>query len=142
MNPSRLRAFRFVHPDFDFAQAAHGLVTSPTGGLAMAEDDAAVRQALLILLSTTPGERVMRPDYGCDLHRLLFSANDATTAGLAVHYVRQAVERFEPRVEIETLTAGPGGESAADRLRIDLTYRVRATRNTDRVALELGLSGR
>jgi len=46
------------------------------------------------------GERVLRPEYGCDLHRLVFSPNDATTAGLAVHYVRAALLRWEPRIEI------------------------------------------
>ena len=66
----------------------------------MVEDDASIRQSLLLLLSTSPGERVMRPDYGCSLRRLVFAPNDDTTAGLAIHYVRQAVERWEPRVEI------------------------------------------
>ena len=42
----------------------------------------------------------MRPDYGCELHRLVFSPNDDTTAGLAIHYVRRALERWEPRVEV------------------------------------------
>ena len=68
--------------------------------------EASVRQAILLLLSTRPGERVMRPTYGCDLHRLVFSPNDDTTAGLAIHYVRQALERWEPRIEVIRLDAG------------------------------------
>ena len=56
----------------------------------------AVRQSILLLLSTRPGERVMRPDNGCDLYRLAFAPSDDMTAGLAIHYVRQAVERWEP----------------------------------------------
>ena len=42
----------------------------------------------------------MRPDYGCDIHRLIFSPNDDTTAGLAIYYVQRALDRWEPRVEV------------------------------------------
>jgi hypothetical protein len=56
----------------------------------MVAEQAAVRQSILLLLTTVPGERVMRPDYGCDLQKLVFSPNDATTHGLAIHYVRRA----------------------------------------------------
>jgi len=124
----------------------------------MVEDQDAIRQALLMLLSTAPGERVMRPEYGCDLRRLVFSPNDETTAGLAIHYVRRAVERWEPRVEIESIDAGrwepqaeigqvrPGGgdfdeNAASARLIITLDYRVRATRQPERIVQSLDLTG-
>jgi phage baseplate assembly protein W len=122
------------------AGAALGLATTAAGRLATVEDDAAVRQAILVLLSTTPGERVMRPAYGCPLHRLLFAPNDATTAGLAVHYVRQALRRFEPRVEIEALSAGSAPE-APSLLEVRLAYRVRASGRPGRLAFSLDLAG-
>ena len=96
------------------------------GSLSMVDGDAAVRQALLLLLATTPGERLMRPQYGCHLNRLLFAPNDHTTAGLAVHYVRQAVQRWEPRAEIVSLDAAADPD-VVTRLNIRLRYRVRAT---------------
>ena len=95
MLPERYRGWRFNHPDFDTTAERSGLENGPTGGVEMVTDDAAVRQSLLLLLSTVPGERVMRPEYGCNLHKLIFAPNDDTTAGLAVHYVRQAVERWD-----------------------------------------------
>lgn len=95
---------RFAHPDFDH-ETVSGLTVSPTGALQLASGPELLRQALLMLLSTTPGERVMRPRYGCDLLSLAFSHNDETTAGLAVHYVREAIERFEPRARIVRLAA-------------------------------------
>ena len=61
---------------------AGGLRLTPAGGVKMLEGDAAIRQSIVVLLSTMPGERVMRPEYGCPLHRLMFAPNDATTAGL------------------------------------------------------------
>jgi phage baseplate assembly protein W len=140
MTPSSYRAWGFVHPDFDAAEGQPGLRVSPRGGAAMVSGAAAVRQSVLILLSTRPGERVMRPRYGCDLNRLVFSPNDATTAGLAIHYVRQALLRWEPRIEILGLDAGPG-ETDPGRLDIVLEYRVRSLNRPDRLIYPFDLTG-
>lgn len=135
-----LRSWRFVHPDFDAPEAIAGLQVSPHGRIAMADGSEAVRQRLLLLLSTIPGERVMRPDYGCDLHRLVFARNDPATAGLAIHYVRQAVERWEPRVDLLDVDAG-ADPAWPERLNVVLAYRIRATRREDRIAFSLDLMG-
>ena len=79
------RAWRFLHPDFDLTEGEAGLQVSRTGGIEMVAEHASVRQAILLLLTTTPGERLMRPDYGCDLHRLVFAPNDATTHLSLIH---------------------------------------------------------
>jgi Bacteriophage baseplate protein W len=140
MNAPLNRAWRFVHPDLDVAEGRAGLRLSPTGGIEMVEEHASVRQAVLLLLSTMPGERVMRPDYGCNLHRLVFSPNDDTTAGLAIHYVRQALERWEPRIQVLRLDA-ERNEADPGRLDIVLEYRLRSTRRTDRVVFPLSVTG-
>jgi phage baseplate assembly protein W len=121
----RDRAFRFLGAGLD-AGPAGGLALTAAGGVAMVEGDEAVRQAIILLLSTTPGERVMRPGYGSRLHRLAFAPNDDTTAGLAIHYVRQALRRWEPRVEVLDVDAGPEPD-APWQLTIVLQYRVRAS---------------
>lgn len=105
---------------------AGGLTLTATGAIDTVSGDDAIRQALLVLLGTRRGERVMRPTYGSLLHRLVFAPNDDTTAGLAIHYVRQAVTRWERRVEILDVDAGPDPDGA-DRLVVVLRYRVRAT---------------
>ncbi|MET7669532.1 GPW/gp25 family protein [Micromonospora luteifusca] len=120
-----MRAFRFVGAGFDAGRTG-GLALTAAGGLAMTEGDESVRQALFLLLSTTPGERLMRPGYGSRLHRLVFAPNDDTTAGLAIHYVRQAIARWEPRVEVIDVDAGPDPDDAWQ-LVIRLDYRVRAS---------------
>jgi phage baseplate assembly protein W len=140
MSAPLYQTLRFLHPDVDAPAPVAGLQITPRGQLALADGNAAVRQALLILLSTAPGERVMLPDYGCDLGQLLFAPNDATTAGLAMHYVRRAIERWEPRVEIVGLDATRNPLIAA-RLDILLTYRVRATQRVEEVQLGLDLAG-
>ena len=140
MNIPRYRGWRFLHPDIDVPEQFAGLGISPTGGIDMVEDQAAVRQAILLLLSTIPGERVMRPDYGCDLYKLIFSPNDHTTAGLAIHYVRQALDRWEPRIQVTFLDADPNREDPA-RLDIRLEYRLRRSDRKDQMTFSLNVAG-
>ena len=106
----------------------------------MVGDEASVRQAILLLISTSPGERVMRPDYGCQLRQLVFAPNDDTTAGLAIHYVRQALEKWEKRIRIVDLDAGPHPESPGV-LEIFLEYLVIATHQTDQIVVPVSLTG-
>jgi uncharacterized protein len=140
MNSRRNRAWRFVHAEFDTKEGETGLCISATGGIEMVDEEAAVRQAILLLLSTRPGERVMRPEYGADLHRLVFSPNDNTTAGLAIHYVRSTLARWEPRIDIVHIDAGPNPDNNT-RLDIVVEYRVRATQSVERLALSMNLAG-
>lgn len=140
MSAPRFRAWRFLHPDLDVGEERAGLRVAATGALEMVEQHAAVRQAVLLLLSTMPGERVMRPDYGCELHRLAFSPNDDTTAGLAIHYVRRALERWEPRIQLVQVDAGRSPEDPW-RLDVTLEYRVRATQRAERFVYPLALAG-
>ena len=162
MSGPRYRAWRFTIREGDDPEKDAGLRVSNRGGIEMVDAGASVRQAILMLLATRPGERVMRPHYGCHLHRLVFSPNDDTTAGLAIHYVRQALERWEPRIDVIHLdatrsnqrdrqadaknAAGDGArakedESMPELLEISLEYRVRATMNTERLAYAFDLTG-
>lgn len=136
--PKVWTAWRFGHPDLD--GGLPGLSVGTNGRIDVVRDAEATRQALMILLSTRPGERIMRPDYGCDLWRLVFSANDGTTAGLAIHAVRRAVERFEPRVVILAIDAGPAPD-APDRLDVVLDYRPRLSGPADRLVASVALQG-
>jgi hypothetical protein len=141
MSVPHYRAWRFIHPDLDTTAGPAGLSLTPRGSIAMVDDRDSVRQAILLLLSTIPGERIMRPDYGCLLHRLVFSPNDETTAGLAIHYVRQALTLWEPRIDILHLDA-ERNEEDPEQLLISLEYRLRATQQTDSTSLTFNLSGR
>jgi len=141
------RAWRFGLPVSAVAtdpgeQRPRGLLLNPRGGVAMAEDGQAVRQSILLLLATRPGERLMRPDYGCNLHRLVFAPNDASTAGLAIHYVGEALRRWEPRILIQRLDAGADLFASGDGTILDilLDYRIRRTGREEHLALAYGLS--
>jgi phage baseplate assembly protein W len=137
---TRYRALRFLHPDLDTPQPLAGLQLADDGGIGMVSGAASVRQAILLLLSTRPGERIMRPQYGCELYRVLFMSNDGTTAGLAIHYVRRALLRWEPRIDIVRLDATRNREQP-DLLDIILEYRVKLTQQRDTVRFSVALYG-
>jgi len=139
MTPPPDQALRFEHPDLGASDRQGGLQFSANGRLDTVAGSDSVRQALLLLLSTRPGERVMRPEYGCPLHRLTFAENNTTTAGLAIHYVRSAIDRWEPRVEIISLDAeqNPHRPEVLD---IFLKYRARPTQQRDQLTFSLNLT--
>ncbi|MCP4360647.1 MAG: GPW/gp25 family protein [Chloroflexi bacterium] len=96
------------------------------GGLALAQGDAELNQAVQIVLTTAPGQRVMRPNFGCRLHELLFMPNNSYTAGLARDYVDEALGMWEPRINVLDVDAFP--DPARDNcLTIKIEYEVKAT---------------
>ncbi|MDM0047918.1 GPW/gp25 family protein [Variovorax sp. J22R115] len=96
--------------------------------LAMSADDASVHDAIEIILSTRKGERVMRPEFGCDLGGLLFSPNDAATRATAAFETREALRIWEPRIELLDVRVSAGGDRG-EMLLIEVDYRVRSTDN-------------
>ena len=136
MSAPRYKSVAFIHPDFDTTAGIPGLRLTPSGSLAAVTDAASVRQALLLLLSTRPGERVNRPTYGCHLYRLVFAPADDTTAGLAIHYVARAVEQWERRITVLSLDASRS-QDESEVLEVRLKYRVRTTQLEDEITIAL-----
>ena len=98
----------------------------PNGGIALAGGETEIEQAILIILRTAPGQRVMRPEFGCDLHELVFMPNNSDTAARIKRAVRQALGRWEPRIRVHSVEAHPDtGDSA--RLMIDIQYEIKST---------------
>lgn len=83
-------------------------------------------QSIRLILSTTPGERVMRPEFGCGIHSYVFAAVDTTRLTLIEDDVREALTRWEPRIELLGVDAELA-DAASGRLEIDIAYRVRQT---------------
>lgn len=96
-----------------------------TGQLARAAYEESVRQSILVVLGTAKGERVMRPDFGCGIHDLVFANVSATTIGRIAHEVRVALLRLEPRIDVLNVDARSG--ESRNVLLIDIDYEVRAT---------------
>jgi uncharacterized protein len=71
-----------------------------------------VRQAIWLILDTEPGERVMRPTFGCGLRRYLMKPNSAATRALIHHDVERALVEWEPRIELTGVSVDPGDDPA------------------------------
>src|SRR3954463_4741454 len=102
------------------------LTVDRRGGIALATGEQDVDQAIEIILSTAPGERPMRPEFGCGVHDFVFETVDAATVGRLETEVRQALGRWEPRIEVQTIGFDLS-EVGDGRLLIDILYRVRST---------------
>jgi phage baseplate assembly protein W len=96
------------------------------GRIAMARQERDVEEAIRIILLTPKGQRVMRPEFGCRIHDLAFSPNNATLMGLASYYVEEALAMWEPRISVEEVNARVDADSP-ERLLIDIKYRIKAT---------------
>jgi phage baseplate assembly protein W len=101
------------------------------GGLALAHEDEDVREAISVILGTAPGERPMRPEFGCGIHDYVFEAVDAYLVGRVEQEVRRALDRWEPRIDVVSVDMsvepGPGGGMVDELVVIEITYRLRAT---------------
>jgi Bacteriophage baseplate protein W len=95
------------------------------GGVRLVTGTEEVDAAIRMILSTVPGERVMRPEFGCSMWEQLFAPLTASTLGLIEQAVREALERWEPRIELESVEAA--GEQSTGTVHITVAYRVRST---------------
>ena len=111
---------------FDLLDQGWAFPPSQTGAsrvkFAIDADD--IRQAIVIILRTAPGERVMLPDFGCRINELAPAAPDITTCNLVEAYVKHALDRWEPRVQVNQVTASFDPQQGC--LQISITYLIRA----------------
>lgn len=103
------------------------VVLDSAGAIETAQYEESVRQAIWIILGTSKGERVMRPDFGCGIYDLVFEVNSASTAGKVAQAVRDALLIYEPRIDVRDVRveAQDGGAT----LLINIDYQIRATNN-------------
>lgn len=85
-----------------------------------------IRQSIWMILSTSPGERVMRPDFGCGLQDAVFGVNNAATANAIAGTVREALALWEPRIDVLDVYA-ISDAADANLLLIEINYQVRST---------------
>lgn len=101
-----------------------------TGGIALSSMQPEINEAIAIIIGTSPGERVMRPTFGCRIHELVFAPNDPSTYGLARRYVLEALGMWEPRIEVIDVQIEPSDtERDEGLLNIVVHYKVRATKD-------------
>lgn len=94
--------------------------------IALVAGNANIEQSIRIILGTAKGERAMRPDFGCDLFKLVFESNQAATGVAAERFVEEALSQWEPRIEDIEVTSEIAQEEPT-RLDITVRYRVRGS---------------
>lgn len=99
------------------------------GEIRLVHSDEDIRQSIQIILGTQPGERVMRPTFGCRAHELLFEPRDATTASLIQKYVEDALTFWEPRIQLLFVEAEISDEQDGA-IFVVIEYEVKATHDT------------
>ncbi|MFC6724195.1 GPW/gp25 family protein [Halobium palmae] len=102
------------------------VATDRTGAIERSTADADIRESIRLVLTTAKGERVMRPDFGCGIHEFAFATVNTTTLSLVEQSVTDALRRWEPRIEVESVEASPT-ELNRGYLSISIDYRVRST---------------
>lgn len=96
------------------------------GRIGLARQVTDIEQAIMMVLLTPKGQRVMRPEFGCQIHDLIFAPNDANTWGMAEYYVEEALRFWEPRITVLNVTARPS-DGQTERMDVHVDYRVKAT---------------
>lgn len=112
--------------EFVGAGIAYPLRTDASGGLALVTREREVEEAIRLVLGTSPGERPMRPEFGSRIAEHVFGPANAATAGQLAYEVRVALERWEPRIDVDDVEVG-FDEVDAGVLYLDVRYRIRGT---------------
>ena len=101
------------------------LQVTAKGAIATVKFEQRIEESIYLILNTSPGERVMLPEYGCGIHDLLFAPNTPVVVVQVVDRVRRALVAFEPRIDVLQVNA----ETSPDQpnlLLIRINYRIRA----------------
>jgi phage baseplate assembly protein W len=119
---------------------AFPLQVNPRGEIALVSSGRDIEQAMRIILETAPGERVMRPEFGCRIHELLFAPRNTTTEGLLIEYVKDALGRWEPRIDVRgvEVTPDPRNDGAVF---IEISYQIKSSHNERSIVYPFFLTG-
>ncbi len=119
---------------------AFPIQTDPRGEIHLVSSDVDIAQSIQIILGTHPGERVMRPTFGCRVHEMMFEPRDSTTMSLIKKYVDEALQLWEPRIQVFAINT----ESSDDQdgaIFVEIEYQVKATHDTRSIVYPFFLAG-
>lgn len=119
----------FLGTGFSFRLGPHGsggLTVDGQGRISLSRHERDIEEAILIILNTAKGERVMRPEFGSRLPELVFMPINSTTMALATLYVEEALAMWEPRIAVMNIVPVPD-PSEESTLLIGIQYRIKAT---------------
>ena len=112
----------------------------PDGRVAWSEGEVNVREAIRIILLTERHERLRLPEFGGSLNRFLFEPNTVTTRHLIQDRITRELEKWEPRIKVETVRVDQDEEDQQGAI-ATITYKLVATGARERVSLNVSLAG-
>lgn len=117
--------------DEDFLGSGYKYTVSiKNGKIVSSGGEDSIRESIIIILTTAKGERVMRPDFGCEINELVFAQVSTSTSTLIEFYVKEALLKWEPRIEVLDVSATPD-EDERYKLVINIGYLVKTTNTRD-----------
>jgi phage baseplate assembly protein W len=117
-----------VNEEFIGRGWAFPLRTDATGGIALVAREREIEEAIRLVLGTAPGERPMRPEFGCRIHDYIFASADGATASAIAFEVREAIRLWEPRVDVDDIAVTFDAKDPAV-MYIDIRYVIRRSNN-------------
>ncbi len=106
-------------------------VSIKNGKIAFSEGEESIKESIRIILETIEGERVMRPDFGCGINRLVFEPNNTSTAALIAFHIEEALMKWEPRIEVLDVNVTLDANNEKNELRINIEYMIKSTNTRD-----------
>ena len=100
--------------------------TDANGGIALVSSEREIQEAIRVIVSTSPGERPMRPEFGCRIHDYVFAPADSTTAAAMSAAVTDALDRWEHRIDVENVDVLFAADDPTV-FYIDIHYRMKRT---------------
>lgn len=116
-------------------------ISTKDGAIATSGGEELIRESVILILGTSKGERVMRPDFGCGINDLVFAPNNTSTATLIAFYVKEALMKWEPRIEVNEVQSYPD-RNEPEKLNINITYTVKTTNTKKNLVYPFYLEGK
>jgi len=130
------------YPDF-LGRGWKFQVSVEDGEIASSEGEYSIKESIKIILGTAKGERVMRPDFGCDINEIVFAPINTSTGTLIDFHIREALLIWEPRIDLLNVHVSPD-ENEKNKLIINIEYMVKASNTKSNLVypfyLESGVS--
>jgi phage baseplate assembly protein W len=116
-------------------------VAVANGNIVASGGEEKIRESILIILGTSKGERVMRPEFGCGINDLVFEVNSTATTTLVAFHVKEALQKWEPRIEVLNVFVAPD-EEKRHQLNIEIDYEVKLTNSKANLVYPFFLEGK
>ncbi|MEN0061704.1 MAG: GPW/gp25 family protein [Myxococcota bacterium] len=103
-----------------------------SGGVRLSAYERNIQESITVILGTKPGERQRMPEFGCRIHELMFAPNTSVTGTLVARHVRDALERWEPRIDIVQIDSEPDSSGV---MRVSVSYRIKSNQQLQELDL-------